>query len=1146
MESRSGTSSPDPLGPPGDAEYLISSPLKPLPDYRHVTSSPKRTPPIQTRNKTNNRSSQPVRLQDVVMSATPTPGKSGNRLSPSKSTMHSENNLSPWRIRVTVEAEHEDDINNGGIAPMKPLSGAKSPKMPLKKENNSPSPKKKRGRPRKSDAPQGNLTPSKANRNTPKAKGDSGRKRKRETPRKKALPDSDIAQSIEGRDGSEKSTGDSLFDIGVDQNVNTDFVTQSPVYDDFDDGNPHGYISSNNSSPRASKKRLLNIPNLPPGDLGNDLDENTRLTPIKQSSSDRKRAEVSPENTMHAGHTPGPRSRFYPTPTTSSSLLEDEHQAKTVDASIDDVMHVEETDEVDGITHGHREYDTIMESEGFSMVSLDTLPSAKQHADSTAKNKSQASNLGTKRAIPPVSAPPHINQLMEVSSTRPSPRSQPFQNINKGHSPSKITPAINNNLSPKQPPPAQAVQPPAPATKKSIPSLARVVRSGIALQGVLDRRGKNGRLQSPFWSPGQSGSNSLADRKKRLDDLFSSFDLETQRELRAGLRFGEELARRQREAESERQNMETIRSSSSRYDDRDEMEQEPIYPKLPMSDFETENESPVREGDDFHSGEHVRPATPNSRNADPQDREIPSRMSDREAEWQREREAISREIRMANSSQVIVIDSDDDDADDMNVEQEQPQNADEPPEDYGEDPLDDDDDYEDIWQMEARDPDPLGESTSYIYEDEREVSKPTRSEIPSPWKRGEDVDYSQDVETAPSLLWGSRSQRGESVLSNVDTQMKKLREQEIDISALIKKQAAQSRSFYEDDDKHDSPKKHSPNVPAEGSKQRATSRNYQTGSSPFRYSKTEAHYQNQQSPSPEKSPPISRERAHSISSESDVLSPPQVNDYLDDDQELSHNSSAEDAHNPHESRMDESPDPPAPDPPAPDPPAPDTGTTSTWFRSRLTSLTPNWLKSPAVEKSKTQSSLPEGSPEPPAPQSSSDHHSDLIHQPQQTSPIHHHSPPAKKPERKPHSRRRKSPVRKALATGGYFTNDHYSLLRRLYRQAKAFPELFPYNPTPARSAILGKWMWSADGLHGRPITEIQLAIVDRFVQELIHNSTRDGSEIEDHQLGWSEEELVRRLFSIVVGEKVRRERKLREAQANERRTSRRRHVEMEQ
>ncbi|KAK2761232.1 hypothetical protein FQN54_001754 [Arachnomyces sp. PD_36] len=1142
MESRSGTSSPDPLGPPGDAEYLISSPLKPLSDYRHVMSSPKpRTPSVQTRKKTNSKSSQPVRLQDIVMSATPTPGRNGDRLSPTKSTMHSENNLSPWRIRVTVEAEHEDDINNGNGAGRNSLPGSMTTKVPLKLENSSPSPKKKRGRPRKSEASPGKLTPSKGNR-TPKAKSDSGGKRKRAGPRK-SLPDSDVAESIEGGDllhpNDAKSGGDRLFDIAVDHSADQGIAPQVTNFDDFDNDILLDQVSSNNSSPGESKKRLSNLPSLPSRVL-DDLDGDGELTPMKPSPSGRKRTEVSPENTINAGHTPGPRSRFYPTPTTSSSLVEDERQAKPPHTSVNDEMQIDEPDDVVDmvdVTQGHREFDTIMESEGFSMVSLDTLPSAKQQMDSTSKITSQASSSQASKMKPPAIASTKMSQTREAQRLSRSPNPQPLQNLNKSSSQSKYTPAVNNNSSPKQPPaPVQEVQPQGLTAKKSIPRLARVVRSGIALQGVLDRRNRNSRLRSPFSSPGQYGSKSPADRKKRLDDLFQGFDIETQRELRAGLRFGEQLANRQREAEAERRNREARRPSETPRYQLDELDQDPMYPKLPMSDFGADAESPMREEYDLPQDTPVQPATPARQSHDlTQNNEVSSEMQRREAEWQREREAISREIQMANSSQVIVIDSDDDNG---NVEQNPPSNmGEEAHDDYGEEYIDEDDDYEDIWQLEARDPDPLGESTSYIHEPEQETNKPRRSGIPSPWKRGEEVDYDRDAGSAPSLFKRSRSQRGPTVLSNIETQMKKLREQEVDISALLKEQAAQSRVFYEDDEQPVSAqKKRSPASPPKRQKLEVADSSSQRESSPFRYSKADTHPRRQQKPSPVKSPPKPRETEQPAPAESEWESPSPEEDFQPEDEDLLHESPSQSAHEQEDSSIHETPEQPVPEAHA----------TPSWFRSKLTSFTPNWLKSPAVKEIKSPS--PDPSIDSPEAMDFEQNPSELSnsHQQQQPSPHVQHSPATQKPEPKSHHSRR-STTTKGLATSGYFTNDHYSLLRRLYRQAKATPELFPYNPTPERSEMLGTWMWSADGLHSRPITELQIAIVDRFIQELIHNSTRNRFESVERRLGWSEEELVRRLFSIIVGERVRKERKLREAGVKEGRRDgvRRRRVEME-
>ncbi|KAL2043670.1 hypothetical protein ABVK25_012553 [Lepraria finkii] len=82
----------------------------------------------------------------------------------------------------------------------------------------------------------------------------------------------------------------------------------------------------------------------------------------------------------------------------------------------------------------------------------------------------------------------------------------------------------------------------------------------------------------------------------------------------------------------------------------------------------------------------------------------------REAEWQREREAVSRRIDMANKSQVVVIESDDD----------------EDPPGYD----DDDEDRSDIWQAEAsQSREPTPEASEILLKPQ--VVKPRRSKLPA-------------------------------------------------------------------------------------------------------------------------------------------------------------------------------------------------------------------------------------------------------------------------------------------------------------------------------------------------------------------------------------------------------------------------------
>ncbi|KAJ5103542.1 hypothetical protein N7532_004071 [Penicillium argentinense] len=110
-----------------------------------------------------------------------------------------------------------------------------------------------------------------------------------------------------------------------------------------------------------------------------------------------------------------------------------------------------------------------------------------------------------------------------------------------------------------------------------------------------------------------------------------------------------------------------------------------------------------------------------------------------------------------------------------------------------------------------------------------------------------------------------------------------------------------------------------------------------------------------------------------------------------------------------------------------------------------------------------------------------------------------------------------------LAVFGYFSNEHYLALRRIYRMAKRHPGRLPYHNAPGRAQIIGDWIWTSDGLHGVPISEAQFAIIDRFVQELSHADVQYGG---SGQVEWTDADLHRRLISIIIGEQIREERKV--------------------
>ncbi|KAL8752575.1 MAG: hypothetical protein Q9199_005658, partial [Rusavskia elegans] len=374
------------------------------------------------------------------------------------------------------------------------------------------------------------------------------------------------------------------------------------------------------------------------------------------------------------------------------------------------------------------EFDSIIESEGFSMVSVSSLPSAQGFS-----------------GVAPGSEPP----------LRRSPRS---------FSKRRGTPSDSDH-SPLPPPPlkVRAVQTSARELNKATsgtPRLARVVRAGIALQGVLSpaRQRQNPATLTP-WLNHSSPMSSTTSPKERLDQLFNGFGPGTCRELRAGLRLGEELAKRQ--------NPEIGCSGELANEDVFATNSQVKYPELPA----TEKYSlKIPDGAMKKSPQFSNPQLPSPARSEASvynDRmswkfdtlqsnavqanlakvsatgldiiedgpsSINQTMLEREAGYQREREAISKQIREANSSQVIVIESDDEDEGSAEATYE---------------------DDGDIWQEQAQvsGSHPLDSDIPPIFL-QNEPRKPRRSQIPSPWMRKtQDIQSSSPATNDSDLFW---------------------------------------------------------------------------------------------------------------------------------------------------------------------------------------------------------------------------------------------------------------------------------------------------------------------------------------------------------------------------------------------------------
>ncbi|KAL8833163.1 MAG: hypothetical protein Q9170_004465 [Blastenia crenularia] len=482
-------------------------------------------------------------------------------------------------------------------------------------------------------------------------------------------------------------------------------------------GTPRKGRSSRARSKPKSRSRSRSTSAVSAGSPTKDADSTLSSTPKRGRGRPRKSME-SPRSTCAIRKNEKIRENLYP------KIPEFDYNPRCSDFDTENRSNEHGHEEAGPFEFGdeHCEFDSVLESEGFSMVSVSSLPST---------------------------------QTMSASIKDPV-------NLREGSSPSlpkrQITPTVTER-SPGLPPPhipaaipqdGRAIDQPTAGT----PKLVRVVRAGIALQGVLSPAKRNpGSSQSSSRLNSSSPLSTATSPKERLDELFNGFGPGTRRELRAGLRLGEELARRQAQPGS--------RHGALLNEDVFAATSEVQYPKIPDGNMASgytlripgatmtaspsfsnnQLPSPARSDVDADDDEmswkfdtwpqRVAPSTPKDERSAIADiaggSSFPNEptMIEREAEWQREREAISKQIQEANASQVIVIDSDDEDDGHGRGD----------PRDVS--PLDEDsEDDGDIWQEEAQNSH-TSQSTSDtppIFR-QTEVPKPRRSQLPSPWMR---------------------------------------------------------------------------------------------------------------------------------------------------------------------------------------------------------------------------------------------------------------------------------------------------------------------------------------------------------------------------------------------------------------------------
>lgn len=730
-------SSPDPLGM-SNSNISIHSPTK-----------QDRQPLITSRKALGDASGNP-QIQEFYIQTSPHPIRN---VSPRKSPRQTTRSTSPWRIRLTVQAEPVDEIQRSEKSPAKCLTElTTTTTVPLKGGDDTPPAVEKKGRGR----PRNSLNSPVKRSGTPKPKSGGRRKIMPESPKKQEVDaHSEMATPLKKPRGRPKKTmepKDREPSSGLSQKNGVDVWLGSALA-----GAEETAEMRSKTTQRRSRGRRQEIT---PIKIAIDSDIESR------SGSDRIMEDNSKELASTIGNRHDGRDLM-------DQKFGDSNEAPTTQmerSSVSGLSHVQSSlgngdenglgpvvqcdprslspcrDQVQDQTEydptaQHQEYDSILESESFSMVSVSSLPS-----------------VGNNSASPP----PQYGSLHKYTPTVASSPSVP--------------PAPNFAIIQSSP---RQLEVPSDGT----PKLAKIVRAGIALQGALSPKDRSRKLGSPFQEsqkpspflttkpPLQRGlfrpAAKVDSSEAPSNDLFRGFSAGTRRELKAGLRLGEELAKRQQPT-SQRPII-----GPKGEDDVFRQTGSPNYPELPASDSKEghnikplRSETPVRyplltnnqlpspdrslvdEEDNYMSWKAdtpIKQEAPAFESAQilvseesmgPNASTIDYTMMAREEEWQREREAVSKQIEMANKSQVIIIDSDD--------EEEEKQ---EPDEDLADN---------DIWQSEAqsaeqsRDTTPEASSISL----QPEIIKPRRSKLPSPWRRNSQVVYSDEVEpTESDLFW---------------------------------------------------------------------------------------------------------------------------------------------------------------------------------------------------------------------------------------------------------------------------------------------------------------------------------------------------------------------------------------------------------
>lgn len=553
------SSSPDPLS------FITSSPTKSAATRRSANRQAK---PLSQLSPNVQRSDPFLEIPDLSHGS---PSKSITMTTPRAS------GSSPWRIKVTVEAQPQSDYSQDENSPTSPTA-ARSTRIathtttvPLNDANGS-SPVKRRGRPRKSDT----LSARPAATTSPTKK--RGRPRKSDSVSAAGSQTATVPLNNTQASSSTKRNGKPKLTPAVGRTRNgtpvrkpRKSITRSPEESEIDSSLSDASYHPTKKAPARTRRGMSKDIHVPepiradamygprspeqleeePSERMNDLGENTyssigqRRRSARASSSFVAIAPDTPDEQVEGNEqTPKASSKKSTNDEEMWRSMISHHEYESdptveeEDGSSDDELDIVMPDQTIGET-------TMLHSEEFSMVSLHSLPSmqAALNVNSPANPPEAARKLLPLRTDPirqprrqlynrqAISSPvPDIND--SVASVSYMPSSPPIRFA------ARTPPRVQRTKSPSAPPAIEQAE--ISPSKAETPKLVNVVKAGIALQGVVNGNNRGTQDRRPSDDIREEA------QRARLDGMFNEFESGTRRELQAGLRLGEQLAERAR------------------------------------------------------------------------------------------------------------------------------------------------------------------------------------------------------------------------------------------------------------------------------------------------------------------------------------------------------------------------------------------------------------------------------------------------------------------------------------------------------------------------------------------------------------------------------------------------------------------------